>query len=421
MINVIGIGLEGSEGLTEITQKIVDNATVLVGSDRHLDYFPNHAAKKLSLSSFPEAISLIKKALTYSEKVVILVSGDPLFFGFGRLLLEHFPAESLCFHPHLSCVQLAFNRLKIPWQDAKMISVHGRKLDVLISVFQKGVDKLAILTDSINNPVAIARFYLSLDVASHYDIWIGENLGGLHEKVTHFSQEQLISLASLKAEDFASLNVVLFIRKTQHSQTLNLQKLPILGISDSNFLSFSDRPGLMTKRESRLLILGELSLQPKQAIWDIGSGTGSVAIEIARLCPNSQIFAVEKTAMGINLIQKNCQQFQVSNVVAIQANAPENLDNLPSPHRIFIGGSGGKISKILEFCQAKLLPDGKIVLATATLENLQEAVSWFTQNNWTYHLLQIQISRSVPIGDLTRFSPLNPVTLVTGFRSSLEV
>jgi precorrin-6Y C5,15-methyltransferase (decarboxylating) len=166
----------------------------------------------------------------------------------------------------------------------------------------------------------------------------------------------------------------------------------------------------MTKREIRIAILGELALQPKQIVWDIGAGTGSVSIEIARLCPNSQVYAIEKTAIGQTLIEQNCQRLQVNNVIIIRGKAPEILSQLPAPDRIFIGGSGGNLAEILEICQKKINPEGLLVIALATLENLYQSLDWFSQNSWQYRLLQLQISRSTPVGSLTRFTPLNPVS-----------
>ena len=175
----------------------------------------------------------------------------------------------------------------------------------------------------------------------------------------------------------------------------------------------------MTKREIRLLVLGQLALQPGQIVWDIGAGTGSVAIEIARLCPTSQLYAIEKTAAGLALIEQNCQRFHTPNIQIVPGTAPDSLKTLPDPDRIFIGGSSGNLPAILDQCSQRLAPDGVIVLALATLEHLTLALDWFRQHNqvreraaWDYRLLQAQISRSVPVGPLTRLAPLNPVTLI---------
>jgi precorrin-6B C5,15-methyltransferase / cobalt-precorrin-6B C5,C15-methyltransferase len=412
MIKIVGIGLDGKEGITAKNRKTIEEATILVGSDRHLSYFLDLCVKKIVLGNFLEAIAEIEQHL--NERVVVLVSGDPLFFGLGRLLLERFPSEKLEFYPHFSSTQLAFNKIKVPWQDAKIISLHGRSLDELMPLLHQGIEKIAILTDETNDPRAIASFYLSLDLPTHYDFWICENLGDSQEKISHFPASTLNKLVASSTQ-FSTLNVVILLRNPNQNQ-LNLDRLPLFGLPDEIFLSFQDRPGLMTKREIRLCVLGELGLRSRQVIWDIGAGTGSVAIEMARLCPTSQIYAIEKTAMGINLIEKNCDRLQVSNVISVAGTAPNVLKNLPKPDRIFIGGSGGNLLEILEVCQEKSAKDGKLVLALASLENLNNSLNWLRDRDWNYHLLQVQISRSIPIGKMTRFSPLNPVTIVTANR-----
>ena len=410
-INVIGIGLKGELGLTNETCNLIDQATVLVGSDRHLQYFPDHPAEKLVLGDFLITFEIIKRRIENQEKIVVLVSGDPLFFGLGRLLIENFLPEQLYFYPHLSSVQIAFNRLRLPWHDAQIISVHGRSLDLLIPLLQKGVKKIAILTDQENNPAAIARFYQQLDLPASYEFWICENLEGSDEKVYSRPSEEISSLTN---QDFSLLNIVILVRKnTFDLAELDLEKLPLFGLPDSSFYSFEDRPGLMTKREVRMMVLGELSLQPNQIVWDIGAGTGSVSVEIARLCPTSRIYAIEKTAMGIILIKQNAQRFQVNNVYEIQGNAPSILVDLSAPDRIFIGGTGGNLTQILAFCQVKLNKHGKVILALATIEHIASCLSWLKENQWAYSFQQIQISRSLPIGELTRLNPLNPVMLIS--------
>ncbi len=422
-IQVVGIGLAGGAGLSVVLNQRIAEATVLVGSERHLGYFPDHIADRIVLGDLAGAIGQIRRYLDEATDqdagsalasvppvIVILVSGDPLFFGLGRLLLAEFPPELMTFHPHLSSVQLAFNRLKMPWQDAHIISVHGRSLDDLIHALQQGVEKIAVLTDGVNTPGAIAHLLSALDLPSRYRLWVCENLGG--------ADERLVDLATVPPnETFAPLNVVILVRVAARP-TLDLAALPLMGLPDHAFLSFSDRPGLMTKREVRLMVLGELALQPRQVVWDIGAGTGSVAIEIARLCPSSRVYAVEKTAMGIALIQQNCQRLQVTNVEPIAGAAPEALAALPTPDRIFIGGSGGNLAEILAVCSARLAARGTLVLALATLEHQMIALNYLQAlteqaQTWHYRLLQVQLARSTPIATLTRFTPLNPVTIIT--------
>lgn len=405
-IQVVGMGLEGASGLTEAVRQLVDRATLLVGSARHLGYFVGHPADRIVLDDLNTALSYIRSYTAPAPSIVILTSGDPLFFGLGRLLLNEFPAEQLTFHPHLSSVQLAFSRVKLPWQDAQVVSVHGRSLDPLMQAVQHGVEKIAVLTDGTNTPAAIAQLLESLELPVRYRMWVCENLGGPDERILE-PQDR----ASLHNQTFAPLNVVV-LQRVEEMAALSLETLPLLGIPDEHFFSFSDRPGLMTKREVRIQVLGELALQASQQVWDIGAGTGSVAIEMARLCPTSTVYAIEKTAIGTSLIKQNCQRFHVSNVVPVHGTAPEVLYALPAPDRVFIGGSGGNVLPILAYCSEQLVASGRLVLALATLEHLTLVLNWLSQHAWRYRLLQVQLSRSVPIASLTRMAPLNPVTLV---------
>ncbi|HEY9705213.1 MAG TPA: precorrin-6y C5,15-methyltransferase (decarboxylating) subunit CbiE, partial [Allocoleopsis sp.] len=405
MIHVIGIGLDGILGLTDQVKHLIDEATLLVGSDRHLSYFPNFDGNKLILKDLTSDIKYIKNSFNYrTDLIVILVSGDPLFFGLGRLLLAEIPAEKLTFHPNLSSVQLAFNRIKVPWQDATIISVHGRNLEQLIKALNNYDKKIALLTDDQNNPHAIANLLLSLNLPISYQFWVCENLGGLNEKVAKYD------IMSIKNHIFSSLNIVVLIQDKQQKNIINL---PILGIEDDQFQTFSDKPGLITKKEVRMLILGELQLKPNLTIWDIGAGTGSVSIEIARLLPNNKIYAIEKTLSGQILIKQNCEILGGENIYLIEGKAPESLIELPRPDRVFIGGSGGKLKEILDICGEKLLEKGIIVIALATIEHQQIVIEWMKNHNWKYQILQVNLSRSIAIGNLTRFSPLNPVNIIT--------
>lgn len=413
-IHVIGIGLNGGEGLQSHLHLLIDQATVLVGSERHLHYFLSHPGKRIALTNFAQGLAAIQQHLDQEPNplVVVLTSGDPLYFGFGRLLLQTFAADLLCFHPYLSSVQIAFNRLKVPWQDAEVISVHGRSLSPLVTALQKGASKIAVLTDHRNTPAAIAKLFLSLNLPTHYEFWVCENLEGSDECIQNYQPKTLID------RQFSALNVVVLLRHDLETQDKSDPiSLPILGVPDQAFNSFTDRPGLMTKREIRVLALAELQLQDHQIIWDIGSGTGSVAIEAARMVPSSQVYAVEKTALGTQLIHQNCQNFRVNNVHIVLGEAPTILNNLPNPHRIFIGGSGGHLQEILNDCQMRLDPLGVIVLSLATLENFYIATQWFDKPNWVVEHLQIQLSRSVPIASMTRLTPLNPVMLIRASRN----
>lgn len=401
-IQVVGIGLDGAAGLSVSLQQLIQRAQILAGSDRHLGYFPDHGGPRWPLQDLG---ARLRQHLQQPQPalVVILASGDPLFFGLGRQLLLQVPASAITFHPHVSSLQLAFSRIKRPWQDATLVSAHGRSLDALEKCLKTGASPIAVLTDTVHSPGAIARFIQDLALPVAYRLWVCESLGNPQEQV------QCLSPEAAQDREFAPLNVVILERLESPPP---LEALPLLGIPDSAFLSFPDRPGLMTKREIRVHILAELALQPGQTVWDIGAGTGSVSVEVARLCPTSAVWAIEKTALGSELIQQNARRFGTANLHAVQGQAPASLAPLPAPDRIFVGGSGGQMAEILTCCAQRLLPGGQILIALATLETLSEVTRWAAQHSaWRAKFQQIALSQSAAVGPLNRWVPLNPVTL----------
>ena len=404
-IQVVGIGLDGAAGLAPDLVELVASASVLVGSDRHQSYFPHHQGDRWPLvGQLDELAVRLQDWLERQQPspLVVLASGDPLFFGLGRWLLTVCPPEVLTFHPHTSAMQLAFSRVKCPWQGATLISAHGRSVEVLTQALKQGKSPIAVLTDHTHTPGAIARLLADLALPVTYQLWVCENLGSDRERV------QPWSWAAAQAENFAPLNVVIL---QQQGAAPMPDPLPPLGIPDHLFLSFPDRPGLMTKREVRLLILGELAFQPGQILWDIGAGTGSVSIEAARLCPQGRVYAIEQTAMGVELIRRNAQRFSTA-VQAVSGKAPAVLAELPDPDRIFIGGSSGALIPILDACSQRLRAGGQIVLAIATLEIQAELTQWLSHHpQWQLQGYQVNLTRTIAVGPLTRWSPLNPVTL----------
>ena len=408
-IQVIGVGLDGAAGLGSVVLSMIHQAPILAGSDRLLNYFPEHPGQRWSLTDLPERL---RQHLNqpHPDRVVVLTSGDPLFFGLGRQLLQVLPATAITFHPQVSSVQLAFSRVKLPWQEATVISAHGRSLERLATAVKRGASPIAVLTDPDHTPGAIARFLQSLGLPVTYTLWVCENLGGSEERVRQFT------LTEVPSTGVSPLNVVI-LQKVD--APLELANLPLLGIPDAAFCRFRDRPGLMTKRSVRVQILAELALQPDQIIWDVGAGTGSVSIEIARLVPTAKIWAIEKTTAGCELMRQNAQRFNTPNVTVVPGQAPQALTDLPSPDRIFIGGSQGQLTAILDYGCTQLRDAGVMAIALATLETQTELAQWQAHHpNWDVAYQQISLTRAVAVGAFTRWEPLNPVVLATLQRSS---
>ncbi|MGD1896109.1 MAG: precorrin-6y C5,15-methyltransferase (decarboxylating) subunit CbiE [Phormidesmis sp.] len=424
LIHVVGVGLSGASSLAAEAMAVVQSATLLMGARRHLacmaEVVEAESAETWELGDFSQVFQALRSHLKQfpQTRTVILATGDPLFFGLGRLLLASFPADQLIFYPQVSAIQLAFSRLKIPWQDATLVSVHGRGEALLSQALKRGDPKIAVLTDSVLTPKAISALISALELPLAYQLWACENLGGSGERIRQYDATYVPG-----SEEFAPLNVVVLVRQPERRaeglatvEAPTAEQHPLIGLPDSVFKGYADRPMLITKREIRLLILGAIAPLDNQVIWDIGAGTGSVSVELSRLCPTARIYAIEKTEMGVALKAVDAKRFAIAPITIIQGKAPAAFSALPSPNRVFIGGSSGQLVKILDYLHQNCGPD-RIVLALATLEHLSAVTVWINQHAiqecWQYQLTQVNIARSVPVGPLTRLSPLNPVTILT--------
>ncbi|MEO0540362.1 MAG: precorrin-6y C5,15-methyltransferase (decarboxylating) subunit CbiE [Cyanobacteria bacterium P01_A01_bin.105] len=411
-VHVIGLGLEGLQTLTADARAAVDRAGILVGAERQLAQFPDHGAERWPLGNLQEMLVRLQRRVSQPDcpPMAVLTSGDPLFFGLGRLLVTALPAEQLRFYPNVTAVQLAFSRLQIPWQQACIVSIHGRSCEPLQAALKQGQKTIAVIGDPQVPPAAIAAMVTA--APWDYQLWCCENLGSPQETIQTYG----------RAYDRVKLPTVvapLHIWVLRRQSAPIMPAPPLLGIPDDQFARFDDRPGLMTKRPVRTLILTELELHASQIIWDIGAGTGSVSIEMARLSPESAVYAVEKSAAGNQLIQTNRQRFAVENLVPISGAAPDALMALPDPHRVFMGGHGGQLPAILHYVLSRLRPQGRIVIATTTLDSHAQLMTWLRQHApsqaaaFAVHHLQVNLAQSTPLAGYQRLAPLNPVMLTT--------
>lgn len=420
LLHVVGIGLDGLVGLSPEAIACLKSASVIGGSQSHLQQVGDFPVKTLPLGKDMGAWLDQVEAMLRHQSVAVLASGDPLFYGIGRLLTERFDRRSLRFYPHVSSVQIAFNRLGIPWQAATVVSVHGRAPDHLEHALKQGKSPIGILTDQQYTPGAIAHLVQTLRPPVHYRLWVCSRLGSDQEQIEAIDLTVPIPITAL-AHDFAQPNVVILEAQPPLDATPLPQASPIFGITDANFHTFEDQPGLITKQEIRALSLSLLQLKPGVTVWDVGAGTGSISVEISRMVPDAQVYAIEKNAAGLGLIQKNCDRFGCDNVKAISGTAPDVLAALPPPDRIVLGGGGKDIRAIIGVCCQRIRPDGVLVAHFATLETCVAAQTTLQQQGWIIQLLQVNVARSAPLAttQTTRFVPLNPVLLLQALPPAL--
>lgn len=188
------------------------------------------------------------------------------------------------------------------------------------------------------------------------------------------------------------------------------------GIPEDEFHYRQPRRGLITKTEVRVLSLAKLRIREESVVWDIGAGSGSIAIEAALIARKGSVWAIEKNAEDMENVTQNVEKFGVGNVTAMNARAPERLNEFPDPDAVFIGGSGGEMKEILEIVWKRLRPGGRVVVNAITLDNSYEAVSSMKELGFEVAATLVQISRSKPLLGMMSFEALNPIYIITGRR-----
>ena len=366
---------------------------------------------QLLASDRPEQIfGPLEQVLTAGRPAVLLASGDPLWFGIGRLLLQRFPAAQLRFHPAPCSLQLAFARLGRPWQDASWISLHGRDPEPLAAALQKRPSALAVLTDpSRGGAEEVRRILAASGLEAAYALWLCERLGHPAERV-----QRLAPQAPLPA-DLDPLHLVLLIAEPPPAPA-DPAALPLFGLADGLYLQHHDRPGLMTKREVRIQLLADLELPETGVLWDIGAGVGSIGLEALRLRPGLAGWFLEQRGGSAALIAANGERLGVTPAGLVEGRAPEALAALPDPDRVLLGGGGRERAAVLAAVLERLRPGGVVVIPLATVEALAELRPLLERAGCAVAVGQHQAWRGAPLADGTRLAPLNPVLVLQGRR-----
>ncbi len=394
-------GISGEELSLSCMQQIRRCAAVVV-SERFSPLLPADAPRKISITPLAQMLAQVADALKTGD-VVILASGDPLFFGIGRRLLDHFGPERISFFPVVTALQLACARFKIPWDGLVIRSLHGRDGDNIAGHILPH-NRVMLFTDQHNSPERIAdnllttlRQYGDKKRANRIRVRVAENLGLDDEKIT------VGSLADIAASRFSALNMMLVEQEPPG------EELPVFGLREREI---AHSRGLITKDEVRAVILHGLRLPTRGVLWDVGGGSGSISLEAARLAPELSIFTIEKKQEGQANIRQNIGRFNRYSIHLIAGEAPDALAALPDPDRIFIGGSSGRLPEIINHC-ADRLPSGGILVASAVLKKTaQQAPLLMRAKNLAVSCTRVQISRQEDCGDKTL--QLNPITIIIG-------
>jgi precorrin-6Y C5,15-methyltransferase (decarboxylating) len=424
-LEVIGTDAGGLAGLAPRSLELVRRAGLVVASSRLLGELEpwwraeQEAGRIPAGSPCPQRLTSdrpeqlfepVEDALAAGRPAVMLASGDPLWFGIGRLLLLRFGSERLRFQPAPSSLQLAFARLGRPWQDASWISLHGRDPEPLAAALQKRPAALAVLTDPGRGGAdEVRRILRASGLEAAYALWLCERLGHPRERVQRLAPGEPVPV------DCDPLHLVLLIAEPPPPPA-DPEALPLFGLDDGLFLQHDDRPGLMTKREVRIQLLADLELPAAGVLWDVGAGVGSVGLEALRLRPGLAGWLVEQRGGSAALIAANAERLGVRAAGIHEGRAPEALAQLPDPDRVLIGGGGRERGAVLAAVLQRLQPGGVVVIPLATLEALAELRPLLEQAGCRVAVAQHQAWRGAPLADGTRLAPLNPVLVLQGCR-----
>ena len=414
-IHVIGINSFEFEELPLKLQKLFIKTKNIAVPDPYFEEIKSWAKKtKKEKLFFPSKSNnkLINWFKSQKTDVILFSRGDPLWFGIGRILLENFSKEELSFYPSNTCIQLAFSKLKISWQDATYVSIHGRDSTKLTESLKSKPSTLAILTDTKNKGLEIIQNnLLDLNLSDSYEFWLCEELGLQNEKIRKLNVKHKLP------SNISELNIAVLLKK----ETIkNINTIPLFGIKDDTFKTFEDRPNLLTKREIRIQILADLELPENGIIWDIGAGCGSIGLEALKLRPNLELFCIDKRIGSKELISENARRLGVVPKDILEENInnlfnSNNLYSLKKAKRIIIGGcdKNTKIRIINEL--SGNMNCGDIVsiplIDVLTIKDLRET---FKENNFEVSLSLIQTYKSLNISEGIRMDPNNPVFLLRG-------
>jgi precorrin-6Y C5,15-methyltransferase (decarboxylating) len=400
------------DDLTPRALKVIREAQVLVGGRRLLSYFPDHPAQKIPLGKDVEGALGQLPALAADLRVVVLASGDPNFYGVGPLVLKLLGPEQVVVHPNITAVQAACARLKMAWQDASVVSLHGRSFQPLAASLSRGPDRVLVYTDPEHTPGAIARWLLARG-QEEARLCVLEDLGQATERLTWLSPREALE------QEFSPLNLVVILPGArQHPQAATPSEAGGLGHLHLGLPeeALARQGGLITKAEVRAVVLAKLALTPGLTLWDLGAGCGSVSLEASLLLPGGRIIAVEQDQDRAAQIRANRAKFGVTNLEVVLGRAPACLADLPVPQRVFIGGGGRDLGEILPAVLGRLEPgDGRVVLTATLLNTLERARGVLAAAGWQMEVTLLQVSRSRPLADGAYMQAQNPVWIVSGW------
>jgi precorrin-6Y C5,15-methyltransferase (decarboxylating) len=390
-LSIVGIGEDGVAGLSPAAGELVQRAEIVFGGARHLKLAAPLISGEARPWPSPFSGAVGEVLGMRGRQVCVLASGDPFFYGVGSVLAGHIPPEEMRVVPAPSAFSLAAARMGWPLPETVLVSLHGRALDRIRPHLHPGAHILALTSDG-DGPAALAQL-LSESGFGASRLTVLEALGGADERI------QTATAVNFDLAGIAALNTVAI----EVAAAPGARVLPYTpGLADDLF----EHDGQITKREIRAVTLSSLAPRGGELLWDIGAGSGSVAIEWMLADPSMRAAAIEARADRAARIGRNAAAFGVPGLEVIGGRAPEALEGLAQPDAVFIGGGASEHS-VLDAAIATLKPGGRLVANAVTLETEAELIA--RHGRLGGDLIRIAVSRAEPVGGKTGWRPAMPV------------
>ncbi|MDR2819517.1 MAG: precorrin-6y C5,15-methyltransferase (decarboxylating) subunit CbiE [Desulfovibrio sp.] len=397
-VTVLGVGAE-SEDIRQMCGRLLEEADVVCAGRGLLEAVAPEAQddeRFLPLTApVAPVVQRIGSLYAAGKRVLVLANGDPLYFGIGTALVRSLGVEAVRVIPAVSILQLVCARMGLEWHAVASVSLHGRdNFDPLNAAAGRGVPVCA-LTDDLNGPDVLAKHLLERG-ADWFEAHIFENLG------TDQEQEHHLDLAQVPGRRFAAASTTLLVPNAP-------VRCPYLGLAEKDL---AIEGGVFTKAPVRAAALSLLRIKPRHTVWDIGAGSGVVALEACALAHAGRVTAVEQNAVRAVCARENRRRFGAAVLDVCEGRAPECLSLLPDPDCVFIGGglSGEDGMEILNHVWERLPSGGRVAAACVLLDTLDLCRGFF--ENWGCRIVQVQASVAEPLGQGLHLAARNPVFIV---------
>ncbi len=409
-IYIIGIGDDGPAGFTGEARERLAAADLLIGAQALTSTLQECSATAWDPEGDFQAV-VDKIEAHPNEEVVVLASGDPLFYGVARFLCDHLGKDRFEVIPHVSSMQLAFARVKESWDEAYLTNLATQDPQRVVERIRTA-EKVGVFTSEEVTPSVLAQLCLDRQI-DYFTAYVCENLGSPDERVTQGE------LTDVVGQEFSSLNVMVLVRKQGvPDRPRSSVGRRLFGNPDELFLQSKPKRGLLTPAEVRSMALAEMDLGASSIVWDIGAGSGSVAVEASQIASSGEVYAVEMDAEDFSLIGENAERFGARNVFPVLGRAPEAWESLPDPDAIFVGGTGRQIQQIVKEAFGRLRPGGRLVACVGSPDNLCEVMATLNQEGGDANCWMIQVSRGNPQLLDIRFESMNPTYIISVTRDA---